>query len=150
MNIPRLLVCWFCLVAAVPSVGAQVTPVEAPAPDSTRMLLDVIRDDLVGLRFEEALAALEALLGEPDLSTADRGEALVLRSQAHVAFGDLEAAEKDYREILRMRPAYVPDSSLTPGKAMERFKRARAVTLGDLIVEVVPTGARILIDGRLG
>ena len=115
---------------------------------SVRLLLDAIRDDLMGLRFERALSAIEALLGEPELSAADRGEILVLRSEAHVAFGDLDAAEEDYREILRMRSGFVPDASLTPQKAVERFTRARAELVGDLIVQLEPADARVSVDGR--
>jgi len=119
-----------------------------PASEATRLLLDAIRDHLVNLRFEQALASIEALLGQHGLSEADRGEALVLRSQAHVAFGDLQAAEQDYREILRMRPGFVPDSSLTPNKAMERYSRARTALIGDLVLQVLPVDARLHVDGR--
>jgi tetratricopeptide (TPR) repeat protein len=136
-------------------VGSARTDEPSPLPpqDSTdtqavRPLLDAVQDDLLGLRFEQALTSLEALLGRPGLSEADRGEALVLRSQAHVAFGDLDAAEQDYREILRIRPGYVPDSSLVPQKAMERFHRARATTIGDLVLDAQPSDARVLVDGR--
>jgi tetratricopeptide (TPR) repeat protein len=137
-----LLVVGLCLTAQ-----AQVPDVPQ-VPGSARLLLDAIRDDLVGLRFEEALAAIEALLGQPFLSEADRGEALVLRSQAHVAFGDLDAAEQDYREILRTRPGFAPDTSLTPKKAMERFQRARAALIGQIVVDVRPPDAVVLLDGR--
>jgi hypothetical protein len=137
-------------MAQAPTPAPEAAPSdEAPAsPQSVRLLLDAVRDDLVGLRFEEALAAIEALLGEPGLSEAERGEVLVLRAQAHVAFGDLDAAERDYRDILRMRPAFVPDPSLTPSKAMERFRRARAALIGDLVVDIQPPDARVLVDGR--
>jgi hypothetical protein len=148
---------WLALVGSLTLVPAQtVDPPVPPVPEevtdpstqSMRLLLDAIRDHLVTLRFEQALAAIEALLGEPSLSETDRAEALVLRSQAHVAFGDLDAAEGDYREILRMRPGFVPDSSLTPKKAMERFRKARATTIGDLVVDIQPSDARVLVDGR--
>jgi len=137
-------------VAHAETTASEVAQAEeGPASTrSARLLLDAVRDDLVGLRFEEALAAIEALLGEPGLSEAERGEALVLRAQAHVAFGDLDAAEGDYRDILRMRPAFVPDTSLTPSKAMERFRRARAALIGDLVVDIQPVDARVLVDGR--
>jgi len=118
------------------------------AQESVRPLLDAIRTDLVELRFEKALAGIDALLGQPDLGEVERGEALVLRSQAHVAFGDLAAAERDYREILRLRPAYVPDSMLTPSKAMKRFEKIRADTIGYLIVRVEPADAQLTLDGR--
>ena len=130
------------------AVGLCITaPAQPPeTPGSARLLLDAIRDDLVGLRFEEALAAIEAFLGQPSLSQMDRGEALVLRSQAHVAFGDLDAAERDYREILRMRPGFAPDTSLAPKKAMERFHRARAALIGQFVIDVRPPDALVFLE----
>jgi hypothetical protein len=134
---------------------SEEPPTPEPATEHTqvsasgvRPLLDAARDDLVGLEFEKALAAIEALLGRPDLNEAARAEALVLRSEAHVAFGDLGAAEQDYRQILRLRPDFVPDSSLTPRKGMERFRKARAALIGDLVLELAPSDTRITIDGR--
>ena len=70
---------WLLAVGLCVTAQAQV-PETPETPGSARLLLDAIRDDLVGLRFEEALAAIEALLGQPSLSQIDRGEALVLRS----------------------------------------------------------------------
>jgi hypothetical protein len=72
----------------------------APIAESAeREALDAIHRDLIELRFEEALAGVEALLGSNQLSSNDRAEALVLRAQGHVAFGDLKAAEEDYRQF---------------------------------------------------
>ena len=119
-----------------------------PTASAVRSLLDAARDDLVALEFERALAAIEALLGRPDLDEAARAEALVLRSEAHVAFGDLGAAEQDYRQILRLRPDFAPDSSLTPRKGMERFRKARAALIGDLVLDLAPADTLITIDGR--
>jgi len=152
----KILVGWLvatCLASLAPARATEPSVVPEAASGSAsersaRLLLDAIRDDLVGLRFEEALAAIEALLGEPELNEAEQGEALVLRSQAHVAFGDLDAAEQDYREILRARPGFVPDASLTPRKAVERFRRARATLIGDLVVEVQPGDAHVFVDDR--
>jgi tetratricopeptide (TPR) repeat protein len=127
-----------------PSDPAQASREAPPA----RNLLDAIREDLVNLRFESALAAIEALLARPGMSEAERAEALVLRAQAHVAFGDLDAAEEDYREILRMRPGYQPDASLTPSKAMERYRKVRSEMVGQLRVTLDPADSRLLVDGR--
>jgi len=132
-----------------PAALSQQTADSGPAPAApARDLLDAIREDLVNLRFESALAAIEALLGRPGMSEAERAEALVLRAQAHVAFGDLDAAEEDYREILRMRPGYQPEASLTPAKAMERYRKVRAEMVGVLRVTLDPADSRLLVDGR--
>jgi hypothetical protein len=120
--------------------------VEAESTES-RERLDAIHDDLVNLRFEKALAGIEALLSRPGLSESERAEALVLRSQTHVAFGDEKAAEEDYREILKLRPTYAPDESLTPAKARARFDKVRARMIGRLLPRTVPGDARILVDG---
>jgi len=127
----------------------DIAPVDAEAEATqARERLDAIHDDLVNLRFEKALAGIEALISEPRLSEGDRAEALVLRSQTHVAFGDLKAAEQDYREILRLRPTYSPDESLTPGKARARFDKVRVRMIGRLLPRTVPVDARILVDGE--
>jgi tetratricopeptide (TPR) repeat protein len=124
------------------------TPGVAQEDETARELLDAIREDLVELRFEKALAGIEALLGEPGMSEAERAEALVLRAQAHVAIGDLDGAEEDYREILRMRPAYEPDTTLTPNKAMVRFDKVRDELVGRLRVTLAPSDAALSVDGR--
>ena len=110
-----LLACcvWSGLPARQDPPVKEAPVVEAePERSASRAALDAIRDDLVGLEFEKALAAIESFLARPELDEVDRAEAVVLRVQAHVAFGDLSAAEQDYREILRMRPTYVPDARL--------------------------------------
>jgi hypothetical protein len=126
----------------------DVVPVDVEAESTqARERLDAIHGDLVNLRFEKALAGIEALLSRPGLSEGDRAEALVLRSQTHVAFGDLKAAEEDYREILRLRPTYAPDESLTPAKARARFDKVRSRMIGRLLPRTEPADARIFVDG---
>jgi len=131
------------VVAATGGAVLHAQPVESTA----RARLDGIREQLVAARFENALSSIEALLGEPGLSLAERGEALVLRAQAHVAFGDLDAAAGDYREILKLQPGYEPVASLTPKKALERFAAVRAEMVGRLKLSLDPPTARVAIDG---
>jgi hypothetical protein len=120
--------------------------VDAP-PSGPRQALDAIHQDLLEVRFERALTGIEALLGDASLALAGRAEALVLRSQAHVALGDLAAAEADYGEILRIRPGYTPESSVTPKKAMERFKKMQARWVARLAVTIDPPEALLTVDG---
>jgi len=112
-----------------------------------RELLDSVREDLVQMHFDEALAGLEALLGRPGMTQAERAEGLILRAQAHAAFGDFDAVEEDYRAILGIRPAYVPDGSLTPAKAMGRYNKVKAEMIGSIKLELDPSDARIFVDG---
>ncbi|HXV75582.1 MAG TPA: hypothetical protein VD788_04625, partial [Candidatus Polarisedimenticolaceae bacterium] len=112
-----------------------------------RALTDGIRDDLVQMNFDQALAAIDTLLARPDLTDGERGEVLVLRAQAHGAFGDFDAVEQDYAEILALRPGYVPDPGLTPDKAMARFDKVHKRTIGQVRVEVVPEDAKLRVDG---
>ena len=129
--------------------AAAATPgTAATSPAARRSLLDSIRDDLVALRFEKALAAISALLAEPGMGTAEQAEAWILRAQAHVALGDLDAAETDYREILRLRPGYQPEASLITPKAMKRFEKVRKATVGTLLLSVDPADALVEVDGR--
>jgi len=137
------------LVAHGVAPAQQIDEDESRGADPVvRERLDTIGAHLVELRFEAALASIEALIGEPGLSPADLAEAQVLRVQAHVAIGDLKAAEDDFREILRLRPGYSPDPTLTPRKAMDRFRKVQSAMIGRLRVELDPPDARFAIDGH--
>lgn len=147
---------WIAFVPpAFPQTPQQDSPDTGPADVvedgvtvTTRELLDAIREDLVALRFEKALAALEPLLTRPSLSRDERVEALVLRSQTRAAFGDFESAEEDYRQILLRRPSWMPDRSLTPKKAMERFEVVRDRLIGRVRFVLDPADATLWIDGH--
>ncbi len=128
--------------------SAEQARAEPAGDPAVRARLDAIRDDLVQLRLEQALASIEALLGDPTMSAEDRTEAIVLRAQVHASFGDFDALESDYREILQARPGYRPESSLTPEKGMKRFRKVRDELVGTLRFELDPADARVLIDGR--
>jgi len=142
-RIVHLLLALGLVCAAIAPVVAQ----EAEQSGETREMLDSIRDDLVQMRFDEALIAIESFLGRRGLSEGQRGEALVLRAQAHAAYGDFDSVAKDYADILTLRPDYAPDPSLTPAKAMTRFTKVRARMIGRIRVSVVPEDAVISIDG---
>ena len=147
--LPFALLAW----VAAPWIVAQ-EPEEAPQPappveaTPSRELLDTIREDLVALRFEKALAALESLVTSPSLSDDERIEAMVLRSQTHAALGDFESAVESYRQILLRRPGWVPDRSLTPKKAMERFQSVRDGLIGSVRFALDPADATLWIDGQ--
>jgi hypothetical protein len=140
--------------AAVLAVALLVAPcaatadVSAPVPAAEVATLDAIRGQLVALDIEGALAAIDALLAGPGLAEATRASALDLRAQAHVASDDLDAAERDYRAILELRPAYAPDPEVTSKRAMERFARVAAATVGRVHLEIDPSDASVLVDGH--
>jgi tetratricopeptide (TPR) repeat protein len=119
--------------------GAEVPPVSP---------LDAIRADLLALKFESALAAVESLLRDPALPEATRLEALGLRSQAHAATGALDTAEQDYREILELDAAFEPDAAVASRKALARFQKVRAERVGMLRLTLDPPDALVLADGR--
>ncbi len=139
------------VVAALVLLVVPATAQDGPAAEASpvRGQLDAIREDLVQLRFEKALAALDALLGDATMAEADRVEALVLRTQAHAALGDFDATEDGYREILRSRPGYVPEASLIPDKAMQRFRKVRSQMVGVARITLSPPEARLTVDGRV-
>lgn len=112
-------------------------------------ILSSVRDDLIQLRLEEALATLEDLLGRTDLRKQDRAEAWILRSRAHVAFGDLHAAIDDYREVLSLRPGFRPESSLVTPEAEKRFNQLRAEMISTLKLDIQPADAVLIIDGEM-
>ncbi len=130
------------------ALGLAIGPTGAQEGETSgRGRLDAIREQLVEARFENALSAIDRLLDDPALSGAERGEALVLRAQAHVGLGDLDAAERDYREILKLQPGYEPSTSLTPQKALQRFNTVRTQMVGRLKLVVDPQTARVTVDG---
>jgi len=129
------------------SVAIGQTETESPVVEPSSPLQQ-IRDYLVELEFEKALVAIGSALGNPQLEEAERAELWVLRSETHVAFGDLNAAETDYENILRLRPGFVPDSSLTPRKARERFEKVRERTIGYLTIASTPSTVTYRINGR--
>ncbi len=151
-----------CLLGTVPLAAARDgSPVGAPraagatprestpeAAGAVRARLERARDDLVNLRFEEALAELGDLLAADGLSGSERADALILRCQTQIAVGDLGAAERDYREILGLRPDWVPDAAATPPKAAERLAKLRARTIGRLVLRVEPADGRVAVDDR--
>jgi hypothetical protein len=131
-----------------PELSLEATRDDVEEDSPARRSLDAIHADLVELRFEQALSAIEALLGSNELLEDDRVEALVLRAQGHVAFGDLKAAEQDYRDILSLRAGFVPDPSMTPRKALERFEKVQAAMIGRVILRMLPPDADVTVDGR--
>jgi hypothetical protein len=110
--------------------------------------LNAIRDQLVALDIEKALAAVDALLARPELPEQVRVDALDLRAQAHVASDDLDAAVKDYRAILELRAGYVPPRDVTSKKAMDRFTKIQSSLIGTVRLDVDPKDASLTVDGR--
>ena len=136
----------FVAVAEEPPAASD--PAAVMAGRDVDVLLDAVRRDLAELRFETALTTLENVLATPGLDEERRATALALRAQGHVAFGDIAAAEQDWRLLLALRPAWEPDPSLTPDKAMRRFRAVREATVGTLVLSVTPADARVVVDGR--
>ncbi len=138
------LVALLALSGAAPA-DAQPAPGDAAASGQA---LDAVRDQIVALDIEKALAALDALLERPELPEATRVDALDLRAQVHVASDDLDAAEKDYRAILELKAGYTPGRDVTSKKAMERFVRIQASMIGTIHLEVDPKDASLSVEGR--
>jgi hypothetical protein len=143
----RRLASGLVLVLAL-STGSAAHAQPAGDAAATSQELSAIRDQLVALDIEKALAAIEALLARPDLPDETRADALDLRAQAHVASDHLDAAEKDYRAILQLRPGYVPGRDVTSKKAMDRFKKLQASLIGTVQLDVDPKDTSITVDGR--
>jgi tetratricopeptide (TPR) repeat protein len=129
------------------ALALALVSLSSEAQEASSARLDAIREHLVQAHFEKALKEIEALLGEPSLSPAERGQALEMRAQAHVSLGALDAAERDYREILKLEPGYEPQPSLTPQKALQRFAAVRAQMVGRMKLTVEPKTARVTVDG---
>lgn len=137
--------------ALVLAAGLAVAPASgqgsAEAPSIVREL-DAVRDLLVALNIERALAAVNDILERPGLSDAQRVDALDLRAQAHAASDDLTAVEKDFRAILELAPGYAPERAVTSKKALARFVKIRAAMIGTIQLIVDPRDAELAVDGR--
>lgn len=121
---------------------------EAAAGATDAAALETIRGQIEALDLEKALASVTTLLAQPGLSDATRAGALDFRAQAHVAGDDLVAAEKDFREILELRPGYVPAPEVFTKRAMERFARIQSATIGTVHLDLDPVDAVLTLGGR--
>lgn len=149
--------------AAVAAI-AQDAPTEANRPESGaaattagsaegergpyRDELAAIREDLVQLRLEQVLADTDALLANAELPLVTRIEAWSLRSQAHVASGDLDAAANDFRELVLLDPDFAPEPSLMTPDATRRFENVRDRIVGAVRFDVRPSDATLVLRDR--
>lgn len=142
----KRIACGCFLVALLLVPGPSWSQEQDPA--SVVEILASVRDDLIQLRLEQALASLDGLFERSDLTRQERADAWVLRSRAHVAFGDLDAAMEDYREILNLRPGFRQESSLVTPDAEIRFNKLRAEMISTLRLDIQPADAVLIIDGE--
>jgi len=106
-----------------------------------------LREALSALRFEEVLTDSATFLDEDGHAAADRAQVWAIRSEAHVAVGDLKGAERDFEQVLRLQPSWRPDPSRITKKARERFEKLRAETVGTLRLTIEPAGAGVSLAG---
>jgi len=132
-----------CLAAR----AAEPSPADVEDPQVGHDL-EAIRDQLVALDIEGALARLEGFVRRSGLSDARLIEAYDLRAQAHATSGDLKAVETDYKEILKLSAGYTPRSEVTSKKAMDRFVKLKAAMVGTVRLDVTPKDAAITVDDR--
>ena len=138
--------CAMVVLALASTARAQELSPTGTDPWDDRV--DQLREDLVQLRLEKVLADSDTVLREAGLQEDARTEVWILRSQAHVALGDLDAAARDFEEILRARPGFEPEPTLMTPAATKRFDALRKRMIGTLRIEVTPRDARVVVDGR--
>ena len=114
----------------------------------TKEELAAIRERIAALDLEAAVASVSRLLERPGLTDGERADALALRAGAHVAAGELDAAEADYKAILPLRPDFAPDPALTSKKSMERLARLQAQMVATVHLDLDPADARLTVDER--
>ena len=117
---------------------------EAISPSADR--LDPVRDLLVELKFEQALAQIDLALDDETLNDEERFDAHELRSQTFAALGEFDRAESDYRQLLQWRPDWTPDRTATPKKAMQRFDELRDKVVGTVRFLPDPPDALVVVD----
>ena len=132
---------WVCALAIAVALGA------ASAQEAGDPLAEA-RARLQATEFEEALSALDELLGRVDLDARTRLDARVLRAQALVALGDTKKAEAEWEAILDERPGFRPDPAAVPAKAMKRFETLRASKVGTVRLDLDPADALLSLDGK--
>jgi len=115
------------------------------------------REQLLELQMEEAVEAFQtarvgyrrhaAWLDDPEPLL----DALLGLGEALAAAGDEEGARAAYRELVTLSPDYVPRPADVPPRLRALFEEERArlrqVTVGRLVIEVEPAGARVVVDG---
>jgi len=129
-------------------VAPEITRAQAAPQGDAASSLEAIRAKVVALDLEGAVAAADALLARPGIDDDTRVGALDLRAQAHVAAGELDAAERDYRSLLTLRADYAPRPELTGKRGMERFARVGSSMIGTIAVALDPTDGVLTVDGR--
>ncbi len=146
------LLCVVLVLAAFPSTAVTASDVpesavasDAPPADSP---LRAAERDLTAGRLRAALEKIRSFLSDPGRTEEERLDALVLRCRTHVARRDWKAAERDFREVLSIRPGFVPaESEFAPG-ARSRFERIRTTMVGGIRLELHPPDAAVTVDGR--
>lgn len=144
----KLVCSWVLFLLLLSAPAGALAQEGEPVSGSVAEILATVRDDLIQLRLEQALATLDTLLERSDVPRQDRAEAWILRARAHVAFGDLDAAMEDYREVLNLRPGFRQESSLVTPEAEKRFNRLRAELISTLRLDIQPADAVLIIDGE--
>lgn len=136
------------IVLAVLLLGLPTGRVHAeePTPPPADSRVESAREDLTALRFEQALAKLDALLADPALDPGVRLGALGLRLEAHISSGNLAAADDDYRGLLDIDPGYEPQQ--VPNKILARLVRVRDAVVGSVTIDLDPADAHLTVDGR--
>ena len=140
--------CALAVMISLAAPGLRCEDARSEAPAGAAAALEAVRQDLARKKFERALGALRKILDDPALGEDDRVQALEARSVAHAGRGELTAAEKDYRELLALRPGMVWEDRL--GSARRRRGSRRHARRSARSASRDPPDRCSLDDGRDG
>jgi hypothetical protein len=131
------------------------SPSAAPTPQAPALHRQAI-EAYEALRFDEALAALDAAIGEAEhtgaagLTAAELSDLFLYRGLTYTQRGDQARAWDDLVRAAVLDPARVLDPLRFPTRAVEAFGRARASVAqearGELVV-AAPAGCEVVVDG---
>ena len=124
----------------------------AQTPDADAQLqLSEARRHFEALEYEAAIPPADravALLQtrQGDAAKHNLAQALEIRARSHFYTGDVDAARRDFVDMLKAEPGYALSGQVTP-RVVELFNDARRATVTTLRLTLDPPDATVLIDG---
>lgn len=139
------------------AVAVDATPAQPALTPADRASLTAGRAAYEALRFDEALASLDAAArsleksGGHGLTTAELADLFLYRALTAVQLGRAELAWEDFVRAATMDPARALDPAELPPRAIEQFERARAHVAALPLAQVRLVGradCELSLDGR--
>jgi len=142
--------------AALPPAQPTTVPQETPAEHPAALRIDGAEKLLRQRKRESAIKVLTGVLSDLE-GELDGGDSRVvalacraygLRALAQAAAGRGSAAEADFKRLVPLCPAWLPDELAFPAQTLQRFRKVREGLVGFVTVSCEPAGIPLTLDGR--